>query len=599
MSARMPARCPSRANIVLRGACVSPRGVVVAGVVFSVGAADEDVEALVGGMSESVLSYESPWALLRGRAADYDAAGDRDMVRRVGALVWLVTAVLAAAMLVVWPPDRGFGQIGWLVAGVLVAVWLGASSFALRRPKLSLVASLATCWAVIAGLGVLQWLAGEPARYSTLIVLPLVFVGASHPPRRVALAAALALLVQLPALAGAQFATTAVAAAVVNVIIWSCLSALALLWTAGVRWQRLALRHSERKAQHLALHDSVTGLGNRRKLTADLDSALSAGRRAMLALFDLNGFKTYNDSFGHPAGDALLARLGTRLAASAGDLVNAYRMGGDEFCLLAQGPTSTSLDLVGLGCDALNEHGKGFRVGAAGGAVAIPGETVQATEALRLADQRMYVDKHKQRGVSARDGAGLVLALLEEHYPLLREHIESVGRLSTAIGRRMGMTAIELRELQQAAELHDIGKLAIPEEILGKPGPLTDREWEFVRRHTLIGERIVAASPELNPIGEIIRSSHERYDGQGYPDALVKREIPLAARIIAVCDAFDAMTSARPYRPSKTRDQAIAELNRCAGTQFDPHVVSGLTHVVAEIDREETMSSVPIGSAER
>jgi len=255
------------------------------------------------------------------------------------------------------------------------------------------------------------------------------------------------------------------------------------------------------------------------------------------------------------------------------------------------------LDLVGLGCDALSERGTGFRVSAAGGAVAIPGETAEATEALRLADQRMYADKHNQRGVATRDGAGVVLALLEEHYPLLREHIESVGRLSTAIGRRMGMTATELRELQHAAELHDIGKLAIPEEILEKPGALTDREWEFVRRHTLIGERVVAASPELNPIGEIIRSSHERYDGKGYPDALARREIPLAARVIAVCDAFDAMTSPRAYRPSKTRDQAIAELNRCAGTQFDPHVVSALTHVVAGLGRDDGQSIVSIGTA--
>jgi len=289
-------------------------------------------------MRQNVPSYESPWALLRGPAADYDAAGDRDMIRRAGALAWLVTAVLAAAMLTVWAPDRAVGRIGWLLAGILVAASLAAVLLALRRPELSLMASLGTCWAVIAGLGVLQWLAGEPARYSTLIVLPLMFIAASHPPRRVALAAALALLVQLPALAGAHFGRTAVAAAVLNVIVWSCLSALALLWTAGVRWQRLALRRGEQDAQYLALHDSVTQLGNRRKLTADLDSALSGGRPAILALFDLNGFKTYNDSFGHPAGDALLALLGNRLAASAGGLVNAYRMGGDEFCLLAQGP---------------------------------------------------------------------------------------------------------------------------------------------------------------------------------------------------------------------------------------------------------------------
>jgi diguanylate cyclase (GGDEF)-like protein len=533
-------------------------------------------------MPPDLLRYESPRALLRAPAADYDAAGDRVMVRKVGALAWLLTAALAAAMVAVWTPDHAAGGVGWGVAGILIAAGATSAVFALRRADTSLMASLWTSLGAIASLGTLQWLAGEPARYSTLMVLPLVFVAASHPPRRVACAAILAAVAQLPALAGAHFTTAAVAGAALNVIIWLCLSALALMWTAGVRWQRLALRHGERHAQHLASHDPVTGLGNRRKLVADLDAVLSAGTPAILALFDLNGFKAYNDTFGHPAGDSLLARLGDRLAAGTLGVASAYRMGGDEFCLLVRGPAEIDRDIVALGCEALAERGQGFRVSSAGGAVAIPSEAKQAADALRLADQRMYADKHEQRGVSPRDGAEMVLAVLQERYPPLGAHIESVARLSMAVGRRLGLSELELRQLQRAAELHDIGKLAIPDAILEKPGPLDDGEWEFIRRHTVIGERIVAASPELNPVGEIIRSSHERYDGKGYPDRLTDREIPLAARIIAVCDAFDAMISARAYRSGKTSEQALRELKRCAGTQFDPQVVSVFVEILAE-----------------
>jgi HD-GYP domain-containing protein (c-di-GMP phosphodiesterase class II) len=148
------------------------------------------------------------------------------------------------------------------------------------------------------------------------------------------------------------------------------------------------------------------------------------------------------------------------------------------------------------------------------------------------------------------------------------------------------MPAAELATLRQAAELHDVGKLAIPEEILNKPGPLSEDEWEFVRRHTVIGERILNAAPALEVAATIVRSTHERWDGTGYPDQLAGEAIPVAARIIAVCDAFDAMTSSRPYAPARTPQEAIRELVRCSGTQFDPTVVNAFAAVHADLTAE-------------
>jgi HD-GYP domain-containing protein (c-di-GMP phosphodiesterase class II) len=138
-----------------------------------------------------------------------------------------------------------------------------------------------------------------------------------------------------------------------------------------------------------------------------------------------------------------------------------------------------------------------------------------------------------------------------------------------------------LEELELAAGLHDIGKLAIPDAMLLKPGPLDDDEWAFVKRHTIIGQRIVAASPALNHVGQIIRSTHERWDGAGYPDRIAGGEVLLPARIIAVCNAFSAMTTDRPYRKAITADAAVAEIARCAGTQFDPAIVQAFVQTHA------------------
>jgi HD-GYP domain-containing protein (c-di-GMP phosphodiesterase class II) len=145
--------------------------------------------------------------------------------------------------------------------------------------------------------------------------------------------------------------------------------------------------------------------------------------------------------------------------------------------------------------------------------------------------------------------------------------------------------------------MHDIGKTAIPEAILNKPGPLDEREWEFMRRHTIFGERILSAAPALVPVAKLVRSSHERWDGGGYPDALAGEQIPLGARIIFTCDAYDAIVSNRAYQDARGSDEALAELARCAGSQFDPHVVAVLTEVVLEGRPSDGAPADPVRSS--
>jgi two-component system, cell cycle response regulator len=347
--------------------------------------------------------------------------------------------------------------------------------------------------------------------------------------------------------------------------------------------ERVGLLASSREE---ALTDSLTGLGNRRRFVADLESRLIDREPVVLVVFDLDGFKTYNDSFGHAAGDALLGRVANRLADAVGGHGRAYRLGGDEFCLLASAAAARSGGLVERAAAALTEEGEGFSVRCSLGSVLMPAEASDLTEALRIADDRMYLHKQRNRSTPERQGVEAVVSSLNARDPRLVHYPSGVAELAEAVSRRLHVPEPELRTLRQAAELHDVGKLAIPEEILNKPGPLSNDEWEFVRRHTLIGERILGAASTLGAAGKLVRSTHEHWDGSGYPDGLASSEIPLGARIIAVCDSFEAMTSPRPYAEPISTQAAIRELVRCAGSQFDPEVVNAFAAVQAELIAE-------------
>jgi diguanylate cyclase (GGDEF)-like protein len=356
--------------------------------------------------------------------------------------------------------------------------------------------------------------------------------------------------------------------------------ALALLM---LPFSLLARRRSRRELELAASTDSLTGLANRRTLVADLERRLERGADApacVLMLFDLNGFKGYNDSFGHLAGDALLQRLGRALSGAVRGDGRAYRLGGDEFCILADAAERTQVELA---CAlALSERGQGFEITASFGTALLPAEATDSTEALRIADQRMYAQKTSGRPTAGRQSTDVLLRALAERHPDLGEHTDGVASLARQVARLLGLPAEQLEQICHAAELHDIGKVAIPDAILAKPGPLNDAEWAFMRRHTLIGERIVTAAPALAPVARLVRASHERWDGGGYPDALAGEDIPLGARIVAVCDAFDAIVSDRAYRPRRTTAEALAELERCAGTQFDPAIVAAFAAALAE-----------------
>ena len=346
---------------------------------------------------------------------------------------------------------------------------------------------------------------------------------------------------------------------------------------------QLELRRMLALSRREAVTDELTRLGNRRRLAAEFEllrSAASVAEPLHLMLFDLDGFKQYNDTFGHVAGDALLARLARKLASAVTRRAKAYRIGGDEFCALAQCDEPDAMRIESAIARALTERGERFLITASRGRVSLPGEADTLTRALQLADERMYSDKAgRSRGAGSQTHAVLT-RILNECDPTLHSHACVVAQLASAVGRGMGLDGLELDHLARAATLHDIGKVAIPDAILEAPRALTEEEWELMRTHTILGERVLAAAPALSTEATLVRSSHERWDGAGYPDGLAGPEIPLGSRIILACDAFDAMTSPRSYQTIRSPGEALAELRRCAGSHFDPEVVAALAEAL-------------------
>jgi two-component system cell cycle response regulator len=344
----------------------------------------------------------------------------------------------------------------------------------------------------------------------------------------------------------------------------------------------LSRSSSQRALRKAADEDPLTGIGNRRKLTRVLEAriaSVSDENPLRLAIFDLNGFKEYNDTFGHPAGDALLVRLARALEAALSGIGDAYRVGGDEFCVLAGDADHDAL--ADRAKEALTERGEAFSISASCGWVELPGDTSDSEEAMRLADQRMYANKGGGRISAGSQSTDVLVQVLAERHPDIGVHVDTVTELSTRVAAQLGLPEEERTAIRQAASLHDIGKVAIPDSVLNKPGALDEEEWAFIRQHTLIGESILEVAPALKATSKLVRSSHESFDGAGYPDQLAGEDIPLGSRVIAVCDAFDAMVSERPYAGSQSSAKALAEIRRCSGTQFDPRVVEAFALVLA------------------
>jgi diguanylate cyclase (GGDEF)-like protein len=347
---------------------------------------------------------------------------------------------------------------------------------------------------------------------------------------------------------------------------------------------REAVEHLAREKGEEARTDALTGLGNRRALTIDFACAAAeppGPRELLLVMFDLDGFKQYNDTFGHVAGDSQLQRLGGRLAAVATEHSgSAYRMGGDEFCVLAHCRADSAERLLDDTIAALKDSGEGWQIGCSQGAAWIPSEATSESQALRLADERMYANK-ASRSPTSQQVTDALLQVITEQNAHLDDPVERVAELASTLAVVLGQPAHEVQRIRLAATLHDVGKTAIPAAILDKPGRLDDQEWEFIRSHPVIGGRIVSAAPALADSAALIHSSHERIDGQGYPDGLTGPSIPLGSRIIAVCDAFIAMTSDRPYRQAMAVDAALGQLKQHAGTQFDATIVEAFCKQIA------------------
>ena len=505
---------------------------------------------------------------------DSYASHDPANTARFAGLVW---AALGAAMLAVLPVASG-GHAGGLVAGFVVGASMAVGGVAMIRGWTpSYRALLAFSYVGVAALAGLQLLySGARGELIDELYLGIALqTGALHPLRRTAGV--------LAAIAGAGvlhqmhagWTTTGAMSLVTRTGLLVMVALIANSLVVQLREQRAVARAEEAQAQRLASSDVLTGLGNRRALMIDLDRVMDAAEPTILALFDLDGFKAYNDGFGHPAGDSLLRGLGTNLAASLEGRGTAYRMGGDEFCVLIPA-TGEHEQVLSAAAQALTERGSGFTIGASCGTITLPREAGSSEDALGGADRRMYAQKASSRTSAGRQSADVLLRVLRERHPDLSHHLEGVTQLCERVAHELGIVDDEVGILLQAASLHDIGKTAIPDAILDKAGTLDDAEWRFMRQHTVVGERIMSAAPSLVRASRLVRWSHERFDGSGYPDGLSGEDIPLGARIICACDAFDAMISDRPYRSAMDVDTALAELRNCSGSQFDPQVVQAL-----------------------
>lgn len=402
----------------------------------------------------------------------------------------------------------------------------------------------------------------------------------------------------------------------VSVVALPLVGLLALLARDRTRRIDRALELSEayRGAMRQARSDPLTSLGNRLAWDEALVRAAGEAGPVSVILVDLDGLKRANDTRGHEFGDRLLRTMADVIRGSVrtGDVV--ARIGGDEIGVLMLntdegGCTAVAARIRRRIEDAVVE---GFQLSAAVGHASRPAAH-EVSEAARDADMQMYLEKRAgapwlfevgevisrapndpktrlRTPGGAGDACDLLLAALRERDEGLEQHLLDVADLAVAVAERLGVPASQLDDVARAAKLHDVGKVAVPDAIVGKDGPLTTEEWEIMRRHPVVGERILVGTPELAEVAKLVRASHERYDGRGYPDGLRGHEIPLGARILFVCDAYDAMTSDRPYRASLAHETALAELRANAATQFDPLVVDVFCAIVEERRRGRSLA---------
>jgi diguanylate cyclase (GGDEF)-like protein len=410
-------------------------------------------------------------------------------------------------------------------------------------------------------------------------------------------------------------------AALMLVVLWERSPVLSVALVGPLLAIALYQRSTHRalRAMRLALTDPLTGLGNHRqfheRLQRELLRAEEQARPLTLCFVDIDDFKKINDRFGHPSGDRVLSQVGARLRQGG----EAFRLGGDEFALLlADHDEATALTAADSIVERIAtvdfDHIGTVTVSA--GIATFPMQGHGRDELIRLADSALYWAKeHGKNRVrlyrpevveiselkrlaagpdkAARYRAAASLAkAVDARDTYTGSHSERVGELAARVAASLGLDAEQVELTRLAGSLHDLGKLAIPEEILRKPGTLADSERLVLERHPQIGFRMLD-SLGVDPVADLVLHHHERWDGGGYPDGLHGEQIPLGARIIFVADAYDAMTSDRIYRPKRSSEAALAELERCAGTQFDPGIVAAFAEELGHSASLEPVAALP------
>jgi diguanylate cyclase (GGDEF)-like protein len=505
----------------------------------------------------------------------------------MGGALWMVCSVFGIGLLSLSPPTASpLADWGYTIAAaILIAGLIGGHGLIKRGHRVTNDELYCLCIAALAMTALMEYLAGgRDTPWHAFYFIAVLYTSAVHPPRRALAYLPLYLLAATStALHGSGWTAAEVGEIALEIVVTTGVAVLTIVVMDAVRGDRTSLEQEGTEARHLAHVDPLTNLGNRRALMAELETATpSEAAPLCLALYDLDGFKSYNDSFGHVAGDILLQRLADRLRETVKPDGHAFRMGGDEFCVTTRLPETEAEALILRAHGALTDIGEGFRIQASYGWYTATDATISPSDLLREADRGMYARKTLSRVSAGTQTTDVLLSALAERSAELGAHVHDVRHLCDAVADELQLGPVDKAPLLQAASLHDVGKVAIPDSILDKPGPLTDDEWDLMRTHTIIGERILGAAPALTEAAKIVRSTHERYDGWGYPDALAADEIPLGARVIAVCDAYDAMVSPRPYRTPVSPAEAIEELTRCSGGQFDPRVVDAFKAVHAK-----------------